>query len=78
MKCKWDKKDINCIIKIWFKRFVSFVIKKNCEKLHFVIITMQTKNTYISYSSKICRNEALNCQPYRLTCIQYCKPNKNT
>lgn len=39
---------------------------------------MQTKNTYKSYSSKICRNEALNCQPYRLTCIQYCKPNKNT
>lgn len=27
---------------------------------------MQTKNTYKSYSSKICRNEALNCQPYRL------------
>lgn len=30
---------------------------------------MQTKNTYKSYSSKICRNEALNCQPYRLTAV---------
>lgn len=53
--------------------------KKKLWKTTFcIIITMQTKNTYKSYSSKICRNEALNCQPYRLTCIQYCKPNKNT